>query len=58
LLCEVFLFILPKWNLHAVKSYDMGPPHRRKAVDFYRSYKLHRLGRVSIPGPWVQWQGR
>jgi len=59
--CQVFLFILASYFLHAVKSYDMGPtallPLRRKVCcGFLSPLKIHRLGWVWTREPWVQWQ--
>jgi hypothetical protein len=47
--------------LHAVKSYDMGPPallpiRRKVCWGFLSALKIHRLGRVWTRDPWVQWQ--
>jgi hypothetical protein len=47
--------------LHAVKSYDMGPPalfpvRRKVCCGFLSPLKIHRLGRARTRNVWVQWQ--
>jgi hypothetical protein len=58
--CKHFVHIY-KWFLHAVKSYDTGPPallpiRRNVCCVFLSQLKIQRLGRVWTRDPWVQWQ--
>jgi hypothetical protein len=52
-----------KCCLHALKSYDMGPPallspRRKVCFGFLSHLKIHHIGRVLTPESWVQWQTR
>jgi hypothetical protein len=47
--------------LHAVKSYDMGPPallpiRKEGVLRIFSPLKIHRLGRVRTRNLWVQYQ--
>jgi hypothetical protein len=54
-------FTLASGFLHAVKSYDMGPPAllptlRKVCCGLLSPLNIHHLGRVWTCDPWVQWQ--
>jgi hypothetical protein len=49
--CKIFLFILANYFLHAIKSYDMGPPaflplQRKGCSRFSLPLRLNNLGWV------------
>jgi hypothetical protein len=62
--CKHF-FHTCKWFLNAVKSYDVGlpvlayfPSEGKLYCRILSLLKIHRLGRVWIRDPWVQWTAR